>query len=307
MRIFITGASGYIGGTITQTLIKAGHEVIGLAKTEKDAEVITALGASAHSGDLADFDGLKRGIEMADGVIHTAFGIADWSQLEKAMILERQAVEAMISALAGTGHPFVYTSGAGVYDDTGNDVVDETASPTATGAVGMRAGIEQIVLKAKDQNVRTSVIRPGMVYGKGGSAVVLMMAGLVRQAGGPHTIGDGSNVWSVVHVKDLADLYMRALEKSEAGMIYHAAGDEVSMLDIASAMARTLKLSGSPSIWPVEEAEVVIGPLAKGLTINKRISSARAREVLDWRPSHPGMIEEIETGSYPKALNEVSE
>ncbi|MEM7649486.1 MAG: NAD-dependent epimerase/dehydratase family protein, partial [Cyanobacteria bacterium P01_A01_bin.70] len=176
-------------------------------------------------------------------------------------------------------------------------------SPDAKGDVGLRIPIEQTVVQAAEHNIRTIVIRPGLVYGNGGSQIMHALAGLVRQAGGTHTVGDGQNAWSAIHVEDLADLYLKAIENGPAGTVFHAASeDEASMHDIVSAIARTLNLQGPATVWPVEEAKGALGPLAEGLASNKRISAAKAREVLGWRPQRIGLINDIENGSYPAAF-----
>ena len=307
MRIFVTGATGYIGGTVTQRLLSAGHEVIGLVRSGESASSasarLKAVGAEPHVGNLEDPDSIKQGVSAAEGVIHAGMSIPDYNRLDLAFAKERAVVEAMLSALAGTGQPFIYTSGAAVYEDTGDRVVDETDPADAKGDVALRAALEQDVLKAAEHDVRSIVIRPGMVYGNGGSAIMHALAGLVRQFGGTCTVGDGSNVWSAIHVEDLADLYLRALEHGPAGSLFNAGTeDEVTMRDVASAIARMLDLEGPVTAWPVEQARGALGPLADGLTTNKRMSSARARTALGWRPHRPGLIEEIERGSYRAAF-----
>ncbi|MEM9462385.1 MAG: SDR family oxidoreductase [Myxococcota bacterium] len=303
MRIFITGATGYIGGAVAQRLLTAGHQVIGLARSNQSADRLKAMGAEVHRGDLGDLDSLTRGAAAAEGVVHAGFSVGDWSQLDSAFAQEQAAVEAMLSTLAGTGQPLLYTSGSGVLTDTGAAIADETVPANGAGAVALRAALEQTVLQAGKHGVRTIVIRPGLVYGQGGSGVMHMLAELARQAGGGRTVGDGHNVWSAVHVDDLADLYLSGLERGPAGTLFNAATEEeVTMREIVSSIAHTLHLPGSPTAWPVEEARGPLGPLADGLASNKRISAARARRILGWRPHRAGLIEEIERGSYPAAF-----
>ena len=307
MRIFLTGATGYIGSRVAQVAIAAGHEVVGLIRSTDSAEKLKAAGITPYVGDLKDLDSLKKGAGDADGVIHAGFSV-DFAALDEAFATEKAAVDAMLSVLEGSGKPFVYTSGAGVFAETGDRIVDETDAPNATGDVGLRIPIEQTVLKGSEQSIRTIVIRPGLVYGHGASQIMQAIAGLVMQAGAAHTVGDGQNTWSSVHVDDLADLYVRALENGPAGSIFHAVtDDEASMLDIASAIARTLKLEGPAIVWLVEEAVGALGPLAAGLASNKRLSSAKAREVLGWKPQNIGLIEDIESGSYPAAFAAMAE
>lgn len=303
MRIFITGATGYIGRAVTERLLTADHQVLGLARSDQSAEKLKAMGAEVHRGDLDDLESLAAGASNVDGVIHTALSLDDFNNLEVTFCKDEQAVEAMFSSLASTGKPFLYTSGSGVLADTGLEAVDETVATDDQGPVARRAALEKTVLEAQDRGIRTVVIRPGLVYGRGGSGFMHLLAGLAQQAGCGRTIGEGKNVCSVVHVEDLADLYLSALKHSPAGTLFNAATEEEpTMLEIATAIGRALKFADKPTAWPVEEAREALGPLADGLASNKRISAARARQVLGWHPHRAGLIEEIERGSYPAAF-----
>lgn len=300
MRVFITGASGYVGSAITKCLIASGHQVLGLARSDKSAEKLKAMGAEVHRGDLDDLDSLTAGASNVDGVIHTAMSIDDFNKLDAIFAKDEKAVEAMLSPLAGTEKPFLYTSGSGVLADTGTEAVDETVATDDKGPVARRAALENTVLEAQNRDIRTVVIRPGLVYGHGGSDVFHMFAGLARQAGCGRTIGEGKNVCSVVHVDDLADLYLSALENSPSGTLFNAASEEEpTMLDIAFAIGRAMNFTNPPSVWPVEEASAALGPFADGMASNKRISAARAKKILGWKPHRTGLIEDIEHGSYP--------
>ncbi|MGD1913246.1 MAG: SDR family oxidoreductase [Rivularia sp. (in: cyanobacteria)] len=300
MRVFITGATGYVGSAITKCLIAAGHQVLGLARSDKSAEKLKAMGAEVHRGDLDDLDSLMVGASNVEGVIHTAFSLSDFNNLDVGFTKDEKAVEAMFSSLAETGKPFLYTSGSGVLADTGTQAVDETVATDDKGPVARRAVLEKTVLEAQNRDIRTVVIRPGLVYGQGGSDVFHMFAGLARQAGCGRTIGEGTNVCSVVHVDDLADLYLSALEHSPAGTLFNAASEEEpTMLDIASAIGRAMNFTNPPSVWPVEEARAALGPFADGMASNKRISAARAKHILSWTPHRVGLIKDIEQGSYP--------
>ncbi|MEM6452743.1 MAG: NAD-dependent epimerase/dehydratase family protein [Cyanobacteria bacterium P01_D01_bin.105] len=303
MRVFITGATGYVGSAITRRLITAGHQVLGFARSDKSAEKLKAMGAEIHRGDLDDLDSITAGAANVDGVIHTAISLDDFNKLDETFAKDEKAVEAMFSSLAGTGKPFLYISGSGVLADTGTEAADETVATDDKGPVARRAALEKTVLQAQSRNIRTVVIRPGIVYGQGGSGVFHLFAGLAREAGCGRTIGEGKNVCSVVHVEDLADLFLSALEHSPAGTLFNAAsGEEPTMLDIATAIGHALKLTDKPTVWPLNEASAALGPLADGLAANKRISAERARKVLGWRPHRVGLIEDIEHGSYPAAF-----
>lgn len=303
MRIFITGASGYIGSAITNTLIAAGHEVLGLARSDASAERLKAMGADVHRGNLDDLDSLSAGAAQSDGVIHTAMTVDDFNKLDAIFAKDEKAVEAMLSPLAGTEKPFVYTSGTGVLADTGTQAVDETVAADFEGPVAGRAALEQLVLQAQSRDIRTVVIRPGLVHGHGGSGVWHMFAGLAAQAGSGRAIGDGKNVCSVIHVDDLADLYLKALEHSPTGTLFNAASEEEpTMLEIASAVGKALGFTTEPTLWPVEEASAALGPFADGMAANKRVSSGLARKLLGWQPHRLPVIEDLERGSYPEAF-----
>ena len=302
MRVFLTGATGYIGRVVAKRLVSAGHQVLGLARSNKAAEQLEAMGAEVHRGDLADLASLKAGASNVDGVIHTAISLDGFNDLDVAFTKDGEAVEAMLSALAGTGKPFIYTSGSGVLADTGTEAVDETVAANENGPVAVRAGVEKKVLEAQNRDIRTVVIRPGLVYGHGGSGFVHMFAGFARQAGCGRTVGEGKNIFSVVHVDDLADLYVRALEDGPTGTLFNASSEEdPTMLDIATAIGRALNLTDKPTVWPVDDARGMLGPFADGFAENKRISSARATKILNWTPHQVSLIEDIEGGSYSDA------
>ncbi|MEL6101953.1 MAG: NAD-dependent epimerase/dehydratase family protein [Pseudomonadota bacterium] len=303
MRVFLTGATGYIGTVLTKQLIEGGHQVLGLARSEASAEQLEAMGAEVYRGDLDNLDSLAAGASAADAVIHTAMVIEDFNDMDAAFARDEKAVEAMLAPLTGTGKPFVYASGTGVLPDTGPEPADETLEADFHGPVGRRAALEQTILNAKDRDIRSVVIRPGIVYGNGGSGVWHMFAGLSMQAGAGRAIGDGTNVVSVVHVDDLADLFVRALERGLAGTLFNAASEEKpTMLEIATAVGRALNFTGPPSLWPVEEASAALGPFAEGMAANKRVSAARARDVLGWKPKAICVIDDLQSGSYPAAF-----
>ncbi|MEM6468845.1 MAG: SDR family oxidoreductase [Planctomycetota bacterium] len=304
MRVFITGATGYVGSTITQCLITAGHQVLGLARSDKSAEKLDAMGAEIHRGDLDNLDSLAAGASGVDGVIHTAFPHVDFNNLNVGFTKDENAVGAMLPALEGTNKPFLYTSGSGVLAETGVQAVDETVAADDKGPVARRAALEQTVLQAQDRGIRTVVIRLGMVYGLGGSGIVHMLAGMARQAGCGRTIGEGENVWSVIHVEDLADLYLSALEKGPAGTLFNAASEEEpTMLDIATAIGHAMEFADAPTVWSIEEARAAFSHLADGLAANKRMSAARAQEILGWKPKRLGLLEDLQKGSYPAVFS----
>ena len=295
MRVFVTGATGYIGAAVVRCLHERGHTVVGLARSDASAAKLTAAGVTPLRGSLQDAAVLRKGAMEADGVIHAGFSHDDWTKIDQSFVLDQAAVTAMLTAMAGTGRPFIYTSGSGVLTDTGPTPVDETVSPG--NMVRSRPETEQAVITAA--GVRGIVIRAGLVYGCGGSGVMHLLLELGRRQDGPHTIGSGLNVWSAVHVDDLARLYVLALEKAPGGSLLHAANnDAVSFHDIATTIGKTSGHKGSVLAIPLEAARQSFGLLADGLVMEKRISAEKARKMLSWRPNEPLIIAEIEHGSY---------
>ncbi len=299
MRVFLTGGTGYIGSAVAERLLRDGHAVTGLARSDVSAERLTAAGVTPLRGDLGDTNDLRRAVEAAEGVVHVGFSHDDWSRMDAAFARDQVAVEAMLGALAGTGKPFVYTSGSGVLADTGATLADESAPTNEDGPTARRVATERLVLAAARKDVRGIVLRPGLVYGRGGSGVVGLMIGLPRRAGVGRTIGDGGNAWSAIHLDDTADAYALALTGAGPGTLLHlAAGEPVEMRKIAAAIGKGLGQSGAVEVWPLAEARLQLGVLADGLAADKRISAARAERLLGWRPSRPSLLDELVGGSY---------
>jgi nucleoside-diphosphate-sugar epimerase len=228
----------------------------------------------------------------ADGIIHTAFQWgADGGRHDEA------AVAAMLRAIERSGKPFVYTSGVWVHGNTGGKVAGESSPLNPPAIVAWRPAVERLVLDAAGKDVRTAVIRPAMVYGRGGG----ILAGFVqsvRQTGRVRIVGDGENRWTFVHVDDLADLYVRALERSPAGEVYLAAsGPAVPVREVARAAGR----GGEVETWPIEEARRELGLLSDALTLDQLVASTKAARLLGWVPRGPSVLEELAAGSYAEA------
>jgi nucleoside-diphosphate-sugar epimerase len=233
-------------------------------------------------------------------VVHAGFSHDDWSRMDDAFAQDEQAVAAMLDALAGTETPFLYTSGSGVLADTGPQEVGEEAPLSQDPGVARRIAAERQVL---DVSARGVVMRPGLVFGRGGSGVVQLMVDLARRAGLGRTVGDGANAWSAVHVDDVAEGYALALEQAPGSEVFHlAAGQPVEMRALASAIGAGLGQSGAVEPWPLAEARAQLGLLADGLAANKRISAAKAARVLGWRPTGPSLFEDLAHGSYQPVL-----
>ncbi|MEU8173335.1 NAD-dependent epimerase/dehydratase family protein [Microbispora hainanensis] len=291
MRVLITGASGYVGGVVAEHLVRAGHEVVALARSDRARERVEALGAKAVTGSLRDLDVLRGAAAAAEAVVHTA---VDYTDPEMGDI-ERAALAALLDGL-NEGGRFVYTSTGLVYPDRQGATVDEDhpvapeTSPQPYKVLG-----ERQVLGAG--HVAGTVIRAALVYGRGGSGLLQGLIGAGKQNGMVPYIGDGANEWSSVHVDDLAALYVAVLEHGGPGAVVNAASAErTPMRRIAEAAAA---LTGAQAVsLTLEQGTAAMGPLAATLTRSSPLDASRARRVYGWSPAGPGLIEELTTGSY---------
>ena len=288
MRVFVTGGTGYVGAVVVEALRAAGHEVAGLARSEEAARRLEAAGCTALRGSLADADVLARGAREADATIHAgATGAADQAEVDTA------AVHALLEALEGSGKPFIYTSGVWVLGATGDRVADEDAPVNAAAIVAWRPAVERTVLDAAARGIRSVVIRPGVVYGRGGGTPGGFVAS-GRKKGVVRYVGDGSQRWPFVHVDDLAELYLLALA-GPAGTVLNAAGPSLPAREVAEAAARAA--GARAEAWPLEEARARLGVYADALALDQQVSAERAR-ALGWRPSRPSVLDELRSGSY---------
>jgi nucleoside-diphosphate-sugar epimerase len=208
------------------------------------------------------------------------------------------AIDAILDALAGSGKPFVYTSGIWSHGNTGDVVVDETTPPKPAALVAWRQAVEEKVLRGAQRGIRTTVIRPAIVYGRAGG----IPAGFVdsaRKEGAARFVGTGQNRWPFVHVDDLADLYLLALEKAPAGsLLLGVSGPSHPVRDVAAAASRGAGAGGRTTAWPLEEARKKLGAYADALVLDQQASGRRAQETLGWQPVRPDVLEDIERGSY---------
>jgi nucleoside-diphosphate-sugar epimerase len=280
MRIFVTGATGYIGTAVTEKLIAAGHRVAGLARSEASAHALERLGADVVCGGLEDAPAVSAAAQAADAAIHLAFASSD-----EGPRLDRLAVDTILSALGGSGRPFLYTSGVWVMGNTGGHVADETTPVNPVPLVAWRPPHEQLVLNAR--GVRGIVIRPGMVYGRGGGLVGRLFhpdeGGVVRY------VGAGDNRWSFVHVDDLADLYVLALN-APAGSVYFAASrPAVPVQLVARAAAHGAPVEGIP----LATARRSMGEFADALALDCMVTAHKAIDELGWKPGARPVLEEL--------------
>ena len=295
MKVFITGATGYIGAAIAKNLTGAGHTVLGMARSNESAAKLKEQGYEVHRGELADPESMVEGAKRADAVIHTAFPqMGPDVNFDELLKMMTAAVAAMVDSLKGTDKTFILTSGAGGYGDTGTTPVDESMPIVAP----THAPNEQKVLGATADGVRSIVIRPTIAYGYGASNPIMAWFNLSRQMGGGVYIGEGDALISSVYIDDLAELYRLALEKSDPGEAYNAAdGSILEAKVVAEAISHAAGLGGKTVSIPHDELEKA-GFLGRIIGTKMVVSIEKAKRVLSWIPSGPSLLDELRTGSY---------
>jgi nucleoside-diphosphate-sugar epimerase len=296
MRIFVTGATGFIGSAIVQELIGAGHQVTGLARSEASAKALAAAGAAVHLGALEDLDTLQQAAAASDGVIHTAFN-HDFSTYLQNCEDDRRIIEALGAALQGSDRQLVVTSGIGVVGPGG--LITEDRGPAASSIVP-RAASEEAALALATRGVKASALRlPPSVHGDGDHGFVPAIIQFARQHGVSAYVGDGSNRWSTVHRLDAARAYRLILEKGEGRPVFQAIGDEgVPFKAIADVVGRKLHL---PVVSKsAEEAAAHFSWMDKFAAMDVPASARKTAEWLGWQPQQVGLIEDLEQETYFK-------
>jgi nucleoside-diphosphate-sugar epimerase len=305
MRVFVTGASGWIGSAVVPELIGAGHQVIGLARSDSSAAAVTAAGAEVVRGTLDDLDRLRTAAAASDGVIHLAFkhDIAFSGGFQDAADADRRAVETFGEALEGSDRPFVLASGllglASGRVATEQDGRDpESAGAHPSSGPRTRLATSQVTLSLASRGVRSSVLRlPPTVHGDGDHGFMAALVGIARDKGVSGYVGGGSHRWPAAHRLDAAHLFRLALENASAGSVLHAAADEgVPIRAIAEVIGRHLDLP-VVSVSP-ENAGEHFGWLGGFLATDSPASSALTRERLGWQPTQPGLIDDLDKGHY---------
>jgi nucleoside-diphosphate-sugar epimerase len=303
MKVFMTGASGYIGGSVADSLIKAGHSVAALARTEDTAARLRAHGIEPVRGELSSHGVVRNAARNADAVINCA-------NAEDPFV-----VAAIVEGLAGSGKAFLHTSGSSVVGDKAAGKASPKIHHEDTPFEPLpekiqRVAVDRAVLASAAQGVRSVVLCPCLIYGQGRGAHSdsIQVPNLIRQAvrsGIPRYIGAGENIWSTVHIDDVAGAYLLALEAARAGSFYFIENGEASLKSIVEAIARLLGGKRSPESWSIDEAIAEWGPQAAWFSLggNSRVSAEKARKMLGWKPVGAELFHEIERGWYRRQLD----
>ena len=298
MRVFVTGATGWIGSAVVPELIEAGHQVTGLARSDASATALAVAGAEAQRGSLDDLDELRSAAAASDGVIHLAFKHEEAfsGDFPAATAADRRVIKTLGAALEGSGRPLVIASGLAGHPS--GALATEDDEPETQSIVGERMLAEQLVRSLASSGVRSSSVRLSpTVHGDGDHGFVSVLVGIAPEKGVSGYIGEGQNRWPAVHRLDAARLFRLALEKAPAGSVLHGVAEEgVPVRVIAEAIGRQLDVPAT-SIAPGQAGEH-FGWLAGFVALDVRASNALTRERLGWEPTHPGLVEDIEQGRY---------
>ena len=304
MRVFVTGAAGFIGRAVTQELLNNGHQVLGLARNDANAEAITKAGAEPHRGDLEDIESLKSGAKAADGVIHLAF-IHDFSDFARVTAVDRAAIEAMGEVMAGTGKPLVIASGT-MGAPKGKLATEDTEPDRNTPFSDRARSADLVYTLSREKQVRGSVIRlTPTVHGTEDHGFIPILINLARKNGFVTYIGDGSARWPAVHRLDAAILFRLALEKGTAGATYNAVAEQgVPIKDIMTVIGKHLQLPVESK--PLNEAAGAIGFFAHVIGSDNLTSSEKTQRELGWHPTQPELLVDMEANYFSENMKSKS-
>ncbi|GAA4941106.1 SDR family oxidoreductase [Actinoplanes utahensis] len=291
MRVFITGASGWIGTVLTEELVTAGHQVVGLARSEASAAKVATAGGAPVLGDMSDHDLIVQHAQQADAVAHLAFTL-DFTKFAETVQNELELLEKLGKALESSGKAVFAASGTPTVE--GGRAATERDELGSTGLAGPRAATAKAVLALADRGIRSGLVRlPRTVHGQGDHGLIAMLVGLDRQLGVAAYVGDGSSRWPAVHRSDAGHLFRLALEKAPAGSVLHAVAEEgVTMREIAEIIAARTGLPAGP-IDPER-----MGPFGALVGGDQPASSTATRELLDWEPTGPSLLDDLRAGYY---------
>jgi nucleoside-diphosphate-sugar epimerase len=296
MRIFVTGATGFIGSAIVKELVDAGHQVLGLTRSDAGAQALVAAGAQVHRGDLEDLESLRSGAAASDAVIHTAFR-RDWTKFAESCELDKRAIEVVGEALQGSSRPLILTGGLAVIAPGRPATEDDPPVPVSS---SYPRASEATGAALEARGVSTAVIRLPQVHDTVKQGLVSYLIAVARQKGVSAYVGDGQTHWAAVHRLDAARLYRLALEKHKTGARYHAVAEEgVPLIDIATAIGQGLNVPVR-SI-PPEQAQEHFGFLGLFAGMDLQGSSAKTQQQLGWTPAEPGLIADLEAMRYAQA------
>jgi nucleoside-diphosphate-sugar epimerase len=288
MRVFVTGATGLIGGAVVRRLASAGHEVVGLARSDASAAKLAGQGYAAVHGDLADPASIAEAARGVDAVVHAA-SPSD----QNTGAYDEAATREIIGALRGTSKRFIYTSGCLVYGATGDTPATEDSPLYPMDLVRFRQALEGEILAAVADDVHSIVIRPAWVYGNRGGTAMMMYAS-AKEHGEARYVGDGKNRWTTVHADDLADLYLLALEKGPAASIFNGAhGAPIPLIEIARAASEGAGAAGRVAEWPLDDARQALWGFADAIACDQVVSGELAGSELGWSPSRHSIVDEL--------------